>query len=140
MKSTAGKYISFYLFTSNEMIALSRYIDDIFFTSNESLDTIHQMLDEANHFHSNIKLVRQIGTHVSFLDLSIENQNGQLVTSVYHKETAEPYTVPFTSDHPRHIFTNIIDNALLRAIRYSSTLTAFNREQRLIKLLLLYNR
>ena len=97
------------------------------------------MLDEANHFHSNIKLVRQIGTHVSFLDLSIENQNGQLVTSVYHKETAEPYTVPFTSDHPRHIFTNIIDNALLRAIRYSSTLTAFNREQRLIKLLLLYD-
>lgn len=118
---------------------ISSYIDDIFFTSNESLDTIHHVLDEANNSHPNIKLVRQIGTHVPFLDLSIENQNGTLVTSVYHKEAAEPYTVPFKSDHPRHTFTNIIDNALLRAIRYSSTLTAFDVERRLIKLMLLYN-
>ena len=116
-----------------------RYIDDIFFTSNESLDTIHQMLDEASNYHPNIKLVRQIGTSVSFLDVYLENRNGILFTSVYHKAAAEPYTVPFKSDHPRHTFTNIIDNALTRAIRYSSTLLAFNEERRLIKLMLLYN-
>ncbi|CAF4249406.1 unnamed protein product, partial [Rotaria magnacalcarata] len=34
------------------------YVDDIFFTSNDSLESIDQMLDEANNFHSNIKLVR----------------------------------------------------------------------------------
>ncbi len=59
--------------------------------------------------------------------------------SAYHKEAAEPYVVPFESDHPQHVFTNIIDGALLRAIRYSSTLSAFNEEQRSIKLMLLYN-
>ena len=97
------------------------------------------MLDEANNWHRNIKLVRQIGTSVAFLDVLFENKNGILCTSVYHKAAAEPYTVPFKSDHPRHTFTNIIDNALTRAIRYSSTLAAFDDERRLIKLMLLYN-
>lgn len=97
------------------------------------------MLNEANNFHPNIKLVRQIGTSVSFLDVYLESRNGILFTSVYHKQAAEPYTVPFKSDHPRHTFTNIIDTALTRAIRYSSTLSAFNDERRLIKLMLLYN-
>jgi len=97
------------------------------------------MLDEANNFHPNIKLVRQLGTSVSFLDVYIENKNGRLAISVYHKEAAEPYVVPFKSDHPRHIFKNVIDTALMRAIRYSSTLSAFNEERRSIKLMLLYN-
>jgi hypothetical protein len=97
------------------------------------------MLDETNSIHPNIKLVRQIGTSILFLDVFIENKNAVLVTSVYHKEATEPYIVPFKSDHPRHVFANIIDTALMRAIRYSSTLSAFNQERRSIKLMLLYN-
>ena len=69
----------------------------------------------------------------------IQNKNGELATSVYHKEAAEPYIVPLKSDHPRHIFANIIDTALLRAIRYSSTLSIFNEDRCSIKLMLLYN-
>jgi len=118
---------------------MHRYIDDIFFTSNEPLDRINQMLDEADNLHPIIKLVRQIGKSVSFLDLLIENKDGVLATSVYRKEAAEPYLVPFNSDHPQHVFTNIIDGALMRAIRYSSTLSAFDEERRSIKLLLLYD-
>ncbi len=97
------------------------------------------MLDEANSFHPNIKLVRQVGTSASFLDVFIENNNGILATSVYRKDSTEPYIVPFRSDHLRHVFNNIIDGALMREIRYSSTLFAFNEERRLIKLILLYN-
>ena len=124
----------------SQLLSIScRYIDDIFFTSNESLQTINQMLDEANQFHPNIRLVRQIGKSTSFLDLFVENNNGVLVTSVYHKEMFEPYILPFKSDHPRHIFKNIINAALMRAIRYSSTLSTFNTERRTIKLTLLYN-
>ena len=120
-------------------VLLQRYIDDIFFTSNEPLDTINQMLDEANGMHPNIKLVRQIGPSVSFLDVSIENENGTFVTYVHHKPAAEPYVVPFKSDHCHHTFRNIIHTALLRAVRYSSTLSVFEIERRSIKLLLLYN-
>lgn len=78
------------------------------------------MLDKASHLHANIKLVRQACTSVSFLDLVIENQNGLLAISAYHSEAAEPYTVPLKSDHPRHTFVSIVNNALLSAIRYSS--------------------
>jgi hypothetical protein len=97
------------------------------------------MLNVANKLHPNIKLVRQIGASVSFLDLFIENKNGTLVTSVFHKQAAEPYILPFKSDHPRQIFKNVIDGALTRAVRYSSTLSAFYNERRRIKLMFLYN-
>ena len=97
------------------------------------------MLDDANTWHPNIKLVRQVGSSVSFLDVLVENNDGTLATSVYHKPAAEPYVVPFTSDHSRHMFRNIIHTALLRAARYSSTLATFDNERRLIILVLLYN-
>ena len=128
------------LLSQYPLIILHRYIDDIFFTSNQPLNEINEMLDHANDFHPNIKLVRQIGKNVSFLDVLIENDHGTLKTSVYHKEAAEPYTVPFNSDHPHHTFRNTIDAALLRAVRYSSTLSTFQTEQRTIKLMLLYNK
>ncbi len=97
------------------------------------------MLDEANKLDPNIKLVRQLGTSVSFLDLFIENKNGIFVTSVFHKQAAEPYIVPFISDHPRQVFKNVIDTALMRSVRYSSTLSTFHEQRRSIKLMLLYN-
>lgn len=98
------------------------------------------MMNEANEFHSNIKLTTTIDNPTSFLDVHVENIHGQhLETSVHHKQAAEPYIVPFRSDHPRHVFVNIIECALLRAIRYSSTLKQFNDERRRIKTMLLFN-
>jgi len=52
---------------------------------------------------------------------------------------AEPALLSFLSDHPRHVFRNVIQTSLTRAIRYSSTFESFNIEQRLIRLKLLYN-
>ena len=117
-----------------------RYIDDIFFTSNDRIDEINRMLNTINNQHPNIKITSTIKNPTSFLDVKIDNVNGsQFITSVYHKEAAEPYVVPFQSDHPRHVFVNIIECALLRALRYSSNLEEFNRERRLIKMMLLFN-
>ena len=116
-----------------------RYIDDVFFTSNESSETIKQILEEANGYHSNIKLSGDIGKCVTFLDLCIINSSGILSTSVYRKEAAEPYVIPFLSDHARHTFRNIIRGALVRAVRYSATLEIFDKERRHIRLMLLYN-
>ncbi len=44
-------------------------------------------MDEANSFHPNIKLVRQVETSSSFFDVFIENKNGILATSVYRKDS-----------------------------------------------------
>ncbi|CAF3626099.1 unnamed protein product, partial [Rotaria socialis] len=74
-----------------------------------------------------------------FLDVQFANNSGILSTSVYHKPAAKPYVTPFISDHPRHVFINIIQTSLARAVRYSSTFEAFNYERRYIKLMLLYN-
>ncbi|CAF4200954.1 unnamed protein product, partial [Rotaria magnacalcarata] len=116
-----------------------RYVDDIFFTSNDSLESTDQVLDEANNFHPNIKRVQQIGRNVPFLDVFIQNSNGVLKTSLYHKEAAEPYVVPFGSDHPGHVFRNTVDTAITRAVRYSTTLSEFEEEIRQMKLMFLYN-
>ncbi|CAF4058846.1 unnamed protein product [Adineta steineri] len=116
-----------------------RYIDDGFFTSNESEATIKAILNIANKFHPNIKLEYQIGKCLPFLDVLIHNNNGILSSSVYHKPAAEPAVLSFLSDHPRHTFRNVLQTLLIRAIRYSSTFEAFNIERREIRLLLLYN-
>ncbi len=102
-------------------------------------DIIQQRLHDANQWHKNIKLQSQIGTSVPFLDVLVSNQQGVLHTAVYHKPSAEPYVVPFLSDHPRHTFANVIQTALVRAIRYSSIFETFTKEQIAIELMLLYN-
>ena len=63
-----------------------RYIDDIFMTSNEASSDIRGGLER-----------------VKTKDVNIKIEYGQLRTSIYHKSAAEPYMLPFTSDHPRHI-------------------------------------
>jgi hypothetical protein len=118
---------------------LRRYIDDIFMTWNKSEKELTTLLDEANTWHPNIKLDYKIGQSLPFLDVLLTNNNGLLSTSVYHKPTTEPYVVPFISDHPQHVFSNIIQTVLTRTVRYSSTFDTFNYERRSIKLMLLYN-
>ena len=115
------------------------YIDDVFFPWNESEENVVKLLKDANEQHSNIKLDYQIGQSVPFLDIQINNQNGTLVSSVYHKPSAESAVLSFLSDHARHVFQNVIQTCLMRAIRYSSTLEIFNQERRNIRLMLLYN-
>jgi hypothetical protein len=108
-------------------------------TWNKSKQELEDLLARANTWHTNIKLDYKISQSLPFLDVLLTNNNGILLTSVYHKPAAEPYVIPFTSDHPRHVFINIIRNSLTRAIRYSSTFTIFNQQRRYIKLMLLYN-
>ncbi len=121
------------------VIFIRRYIDDIFITWNQSEEDLIKFIDKANNWHKNIKLDYKISKSLPFLDVLLTNNNGILETSVYHKSAAEPYVIPFISDHPRHTFVNIIKTSLTRAARYSSTFNAFNYERRHIKLTLLYN-
>ncbi|CAF1146177.1 unnamed protein product [Rotaria sp. Silwood1] len=117
-----------------------RYIDDVFFTWNASEDKLKQLLEAANNFHPNIKLEYHIGKSLPFLDVLLHHDNGILTTPVYHKSSAEPTVVSFLSDHPRHVFRNVIQSGLTRAVRCSSTFDIFNNERRAIRLMFLYNR
>ncbi|CAF3715306.1 unnamed protein product [Rotaria socialis] len=99
------------------------FVNDIFFICKDTLESIDQILDKANNFHPNIKL----------------NSNGTLKTSVYHREAAERYVVPFGSDRPSHVFRNTVDTDITRTVRYSTTLAQFEEEIRQMKLMFLYN-
>ncbi|CAF4012911.1 unnamed protein product [Rotaria magnacalcarata] len=116
-----------------------RYIDDVFMTWNKSENELKKIIENANTWHPNIKLEYNIGKSLLFLDVLLTNINGALSTSAYHKPAAEPYIVLFISEHPRHVFDNIVQTSRRCAIEYSSTLQSFNDERRYIKSTFLYN-
>ncbi|CAF3490224.1 unnamed protein product, partial [Rotaria socialis] len=60
-------------------------------------------------------------------------------TSIYHKPSADPYYLPYTSDHPHSIHRNIPYNALLRTARLCSNLHDFHLERLRILVSLLLN-
>lgn len=97
-------------------------------TTNESMQSIIEVLTTAQGKDVNIKIDYHIAASVDFLDATIKNEDGQLRTSVYHKSAAEPYILPFTSDHPRHIHRNIPYAMLLRAARICSHVEDFDVE------------
>jgi len=119
---------------------LYRYIDDVFMTWNKSEKKLKDLLDQKNTWHRNIKLDYTISKSLPFLDVLLQNNNGILFTSVYHKPTAKPYIVPFIFDHPRHVLVNVMHNILAHAVRYSSKFKVFNHERNYIKLMLTFNR
>ncbi|CAF3432854.1 unnamed protein product [Rotaria socialis] len=126
-------------YTTDHRGIYGRYIDDIFMATNQTAIEIEQQLKKMMNKDINIKINYEINTSVNFLDLTITNENGQLKTSIYHKPTTEPYILPFTSDHPRHIHRNIPYAALMRAARLCSNVNDFNSEQIRIDMSLLLN-
>jgi hypothetical protein len=116
-----------------------RYIDDLFVIINWPKRHLLQQIDRWNKFDENITLKANISNQVNFLDLQIKNQDGNLITSVYHKPSHEPYYLPFNSIHPLHIKKNIPFMMLLRAIRYCSTLQGHLDERGELKMDLLVN-
>ena len=108
-------------------------------TTNLTVEEISIQLAKAQNKDINIKVEPTIGTTVHFLDVTIANSNGQLITTIYHKPTAEPYFLPYMSDHPRHIHRNIPYSALLRAARMCSNVYDFNQERLRIEISLLLN-
>jgi hypothetical protein len=119
--------------------SLDRYIDDGFMTTNLSFDQIKAKMDMADQKDRNIRIKYQIQSCVESLDVVIQNDNGQLITSVFHKPTAKSYILPYTSDHPRHVYCNIPYAALLRAARISFNVDDFTIERIRIDMSLLLN-
>ncbi|CAM4845187.1 unnamed protein product, partial [Rotaria magnacalcarata] len=109
-------------YTTEHRGIYGRYIDDIFMATNQTAIEIQQQLKKMMNKDINIKINYEINTAVNFLDITITNENGQLKTLIYHKPTTEPYILPFTPDHPRHMHRNIPYAALMRAAHLCSNL------------------
>ena len=116
------------------------YIDDLFIMSNVHMDILTGLVHFWNRLDENIELSEAIGPIAEYLNIRMGNEEGRLVSEVYHKPSHEPYFLPFTSVHNEHIKKNIPFGALVRAIRYSSSFNAFKREEAHICMSLLLNK
>ncbi|CAF3270828.1 unnamed protein product [Rotaria sp. Silwood2] len=125
--------------TNDVSIVVFRYIDDVFMTTNLTFDQVKQRLENAHRKDPNIRISYSIQSTIDFLDVTVSNDNSQLKTSIFHKPAAEPYILPYTSDHPRHVYHNIPYASLLRAARICSNVEDFDMERVRIDLSLLLN-
>ena len=116
-----------------------RYIDDLFIMTNVDLATLQGLVRFWNRLDSNIELSAAIGPSAEYLDVKLENRGGKLVSEVFHKPSHEPYYLPFSSTHAKHITKNIPFGALVRAIRYSSEYDSYRQEEARITMSLLLN-
>jgi hypothetical protein len=108
--------------------------------SNVHADILQGLVRFWNGLDSNIIFSESIGQTAECLDVKLENSGGKFVSKVFHKPSHEPYFLPFTSVHARHIKRNIPYVALVRTIRYSSSYEAFKREETHICMSLLLNK
>ncbi|CAF1417784.1 unnamed protein product [Rotaria sordida] len=116
-----------------------RYIDDVFMTTNLTHDQIKAKLENVHRKDPNIRISYSIQSTIDFLDVTVSNEGGHLKTSIFHKSAAEPYVLPYTSDHPRHVFRNIPYAALLKAARICSNVEDFDMERIRLDLSFLLN-
>ncbi|CAF3206763.1 unnamed protein product, partial [Rotaria sp. Silwood2] len=116
-----------------------RYIDDVFMTTNSTYEEMKARLDNAHRKDPNIRISYCIQSTIDFLDVTVNNDNGHLKTYIFYKSAAEPYILPYTSDHPKHVFRNIPYAALLRAARICSNVEEFETERIRTDLSLLLN-
>ena len=117
-----------------------RYIDDLFIMSNVHSDILTGLVHSWTKLDDNIELSETTEAIAEYLDIRIGNEEGRLVSEVYHKPSHEPYFLPFTSVHNEHIKQNIPFGALVRSIRYSSSLNACKRDEAHIYMSLLLNK
>lgn len=117
-----------------------RFIDDIFLAIETSEFEFARLIEEWNQIDAaNIQMIGSSGLEINYLDIHLSNENGQLVSSVFHKPSHELYYLPFRSTHVLHIKKNIPFGALVRALRYSSNYTLFLTEVSYIYMALCFN-
>ena len=106
-----------------------RYIDDIIFMWNSSVEDLEAFMKEINCHNDHIKFTANYDTKtksVPFLDMQVTiDENGYIQTDLFKKETAKcQYLLP-TSCHPGHITKNIPYSLAYRLLRICSILQNF---------------
>ena len=95
-----------------------RYIDDIFFISNESEEKLDEFLENLNNFHPNLKFTcGKFKNSVNFLDVKVSLIYQHLETDLYCKPTDCHQFLDFSSAHLIHIKKSIVFSQGLRIKR-----------------------
>ena len=97
-----------------------RYIDDIFFVWLEE-DKLLQFMEKLNEFHPSLKFTyKYLQTKVNFLDVVVEIDACQLISSPFFKLTDCHQYLHYESLHPAHVKRSIVYSQGLRIKRICS--------------------
>ena len=96
-----------------------RYVDDIITEAHPN--NINEILNTFNKYNSKIQHTLEIQQHkkIAFLDVQLTNDDGQILTNWYQKDTHSWRYINYFSNHPQHIKINILNNTIDRALKLS---------------------
>ncbi len=114
-----------------------RYIDDIFFIWTDGVESLNDFIDFIQNYSDNNKMKSSMkfesnisSTEVNFLDVKVRFNNGILETDLYTKPTDAFLYLNSSSNHPKHVKSNIPKGQFIRIRRICSTKEDFFRNCR----------
>ena len=112
-----------------------RYVDDILTCFTGTDRQLSQFLTLLNNFHPNIKFTIEEETNrsINFLDLTITNQNGSHMFSIYHKPSYTDTIIPNSSCHPHSHKLAAFHSMIHRLTTIPLSPSDFNKELNIIK-------
>ena len=117
----------------------ARCKNQIFFTWNKKIDELVHLVKVIGNENTNLKLDVKIGLTANFLNAHIENRNGVLYSRVYHDPNMQKYTLPYVIGHSKVAHSHWLRSALIRAVRYCTSVHDFNQERIHIEITCLAN-
>ncbi|UJR12579.1 hypothetical protein I4U23_016755 [Adineta vaga] len=100
---------------------------------------LHSCLHSIRTQHPTVHFQVSMGSNVHYLNVYLENQQGQLYSRVYHDPTIQRYTLPYVVGHSKLQHSYSLRSALLRAVCYCSSIEDFQQERIYIELTYLAN-
>ena len=107
----------------------TRCKNQIFFTWNKKIGELVHLVKVIGNENTNLKLDVKIGLTANFLNAHIENRNGVLYSRVYHDPNMQKYTLPYAIGHSKVAHSHWLRSALIRAVRYCTSVHDFNQER-----------
>ena len=107
-------------------MVLKRFIDDMFGIMKGTYEDLKYFVDIFNRYVPSINLnIIKWGTSVDFMDLEIFKdssfyETGKFCMKTHQKSQSIFDYIPFSSNHPKHTFKNLVVNELNRYVRNSS--------------------
>ena len=116
-----------------------RCLDELFFTWNESKESLQDRLNTIHAQDPHIRMASTIDETINYLDVNIGHLDGDLNIQVAHDLDIEPYALPYVFGHPRHQYSSLPRAALMRAVRCCTDVSRFANELEDLRLSFEYN-
>lgn len=113
--------------------------NQLFFTWNRSTSEYHDLLAKSSEKEIHIQYKVNVGYRIHSLNINIENRNGTLSTNVFRAENIQKYTLPYVIGDTQVEQSHWLQSALIRAVRYCTSVNDFNCERVYLEMICLAN-